>query len=125
MPMSELSKKSVPLATALRQALAQGYSIKTFRADLLAAFIVSLVALPLGGSMTQVGGPTAAFVVVVAPIVAELGLRGIIITEIRAGFMLVPLARARFGRFISFVPYPVTTGFTAGIAVVLATLSLN
>ena len=144
----------VPLATALRESLRQGYSFATFRADAMAALIVSLVALPLamalaiavglppqagiytaivagivtpllGGSVMQVSGPTAAFVVIIAPIIAEHGLRGLILAEIMAGIMLLLLAWARFGRFISFVPYPVTTGFTAGIAVVLAVLSLN
>lgn len=142
------------LATALRESLRRGYTRQTFFQDAAAALVVSLVALPLsmalaiavglppqhgiytaivagivtpllGGSMTQVSGPTAAFVVILAPIVAEHGLRGIVIAEIMAGIMLVMLAWARLGRFVSFVPYPVTTGFTAGIAVVLGTLSLN
>jgi SulP family sulfate permease len=148
------SGRTIPLSTALREALKQGYSLQHFRHDAIAALIVSLVALPLamalsiavglppqhgiytaiaagiltpllGGSKMQVSGPTAAFVVIVAPIVAEQGLRGIIIAEVMAGLMLIALAWARLGRFISFVPYPVTTGFTAGIAVVLGTLSLN
>lgn len=143
-----------PLATALRESLRQGYSLAMFRHDLLAAFIVSLVALPLsmalaiavglppqhgvytavvagiitpllGGSRFQVSGPTAAFVVVLAPIVADLGLRGIIWCQLLAGVMLILFALMRFGRLINYVPYPVTTGFTAGIAVVLATQSLN
>jgi SulP family sulfate permease len=143
-----------PLAVALRESLRGGYSLKKFRDDTIAAVTVSLVALPLamalaiavglppqhgiytaivagiltpllGGSAMQVSGPTAAFVVIVAPIVAEHGLRGLIITQIMAGIMLVLLAWAKLGRFITVVPYPVTTGFTAGIAVVLATLSLN
>lgn len=138
----------------MRETFARGYTAKNFWHDLIAAFVVSLVAMPLamalaiavglppqhgiytaivagimtpllGGSVTQVSGPTAAFVVIVAPIIAEFGLRGIILAEIMAGIMLVLLAWARLGRFITFVPYPVTTGFTAGIAVVLGTLSLN
>ncbi len=138
----------------MRESMARGYSWKDFGHDAMAGLIVSLVALPLamalsiavglppqhgiytaivagiltpllGGSITQVSGPTAAFVVIVAPIVAQFGLRGIVIAEIMAGLMLLMLAWARLGRFISFVPYPVTTGFTAGIAVVLGTLSLN
>lgn len=144
----------LPLATALRETLSRGYTLKTFGQDALAALIVSLLALPLamalaiavglppqhgiytaivagiitpllGGSVTQVSGPTAAFVVIVAPIIVHHGLRGLIIAEIIAGVMLVVLAWARLGRFISFIPYPVTTGFTAGIAVVLGTISLN
>lgn len=146
--------KSLPLCTAMRETFARGYTARNFKQDVIAAFVVSLVALPLsmalaiavglppqhgiytaiiagimtpllGGSITQVSGPTAAFVVIIAPIVAEYGLRGIILAEIMAGVMLVLLAWAKLGRFITFVPYPVTTGFTAGIAVVLGTLSLN
>lgn len=152
--MTEINTKLIPLATAMRDTFTRGYGARSFTHDLVAALVVSLVALPLsmalaiavglppqhgiytaivagivtpllGGSMTQVSGPTAAFVVIVAPIVAEHGLRGLIIAEIMAGIMLVALAWARLGRFITFVPYPVTTGFTAGIAVVLGTLSLN
>src|SRR5689334_5577847 len=106
-------EKNIPLATALREALARGYTLRSFGHDALAGLIVSLVALPLamalaiavglppqhgiytaivagiaapllGGSMTQVSGPTAAFVVIVAPIVAQYGLRGIILAEIMA-----------------------------------------
>lgn len=142
-----------PLATALRKSL-HGYTLSTFRHDLLAAFVVSLVALPLsmalsiavglppqhglytaivagiivpllGGSIWQVSGPTAAFVVILAPIVSEHGLRGIVWAGILAGIILLGMGFARLGRLINYVPYPVTTGFTAGIAVVLATLSLN
>lgn len=142
-----------PLATALRGTI-RGYSFSTFRHDILAAFVVSLVALPLsmalsiavglppqhgiytaivagivvpllGGSLWQVSGPTAAFVVILAPIVSELGLRGIIWSGLLAGIILIIMGFARLGKLIHYVPYPVTTGFTAGIAVVLATLSLN
>ena len=144
----------IPLATALRQSLKNGYSLAHFKGEVMAAFVVSLVALPLamalsiavglppqngiytaivagivtpllGGSRTQVSGPTAAFVVIIAPIITQYGLRGIIIAEIMAGFLLLLLALARAGKFIHFMPHAVTTGFTAGIAVVLGTLSLN
>jgi SulP family sulfate permease len=147
-------ERSIPFSTALFETVGRGYSLETFKHDAVAALIVSLVALPLamalsiavglppqyglytavvagivtpllGGSIMQVSGPTAAFVVIIAPIVTQYGLRGIVIAEIMAGLMLIGLAWARLGRFINFVPYPVTTGFTAGIAVVLATLSLN
>lgn len=146
-------RKTFPLATALRKSM-RGYSLSTFRQDLLAAFVVSLVALPLsmalaiavglppqhgiytavvagiivpllGGSVWQVSGPTAAFVVILAPIVSQYGLRGIIWAGILAGIILIGMGFTRIGRLINYVPYPVTTGFTAGIAVVLATLSLN
>lgn len=149
-----IERRRFPLATALRDSLKAGYSLSLFKADLLSAFIVSLLALPLsmalaiavglppqhgiytavvagivvpllGGSPMQVSGPTAAFVVILAPIVAELGLRGIIWCQLLAGVILIGFGVARLGKLINYVPYPVTTGFTAGIAVVLATLSLN
>jgi SulP family sulfate permease len=147
-------ENSFPIATAMRAALADGYDLGKFRHDLIAGLIVSLIALPLamalsiavglppqhgiytaivagiaaallGGSITQVSGPTAAFVVIVAPIVSEYGLHGLIWCQIMAGAMLIILGTARLGRYINYVPYPVTTGFTAGIAVVIATLALN
>lgn len=141
------------LATALRKGL-KGYQLKTFKQDFFAALVVSLMALPLsmalaiavglppqygiytaivagmvtpllGGSLTQVTGPTAAFVVILAPIVTELGLRGIVWAGLMAGVILIAMGSAKLGRFIHYIPYPVTTGFTAGIAVVLIILSLN
>jgi SulP family sulfate permease len=147
------SNGDFPLSTALKKTL-KGYNFNTFTHDLLAALVVSLLALPLcmalsiavglppqhgiytaivagtivpllGGSVSQVSGPTAAFVVILAPIVSELGLRGIIWCSIIAGILLIIFGFMRLGRLINYVPYPVTTGFTAGIAVVLATLSLN
>lgn len=142
------------MATALRESLAEGYSWARFRKDLAAAFVVSLVALPLsmalsiavglppqnglytaivagilvpllGGAKTQVSGPTAAFVVILAPIVAEFGLRGLIWCELMAGVFLLVFAFARLGRFIEHVPHAVTTGFTTGIAIILGVISLN
>ncbi len=141
------------LATALTQGL-HHYSLATFRKDAVAGLVVSLIALPLamalsiavglppqhgiytaivagiaaallGGSPVQVSGPTAAFVVIVAPIVAQHGLAGIIWCQLMAGVLLFIMGSAKLGRYINYVPYPVTTGFTAGIGVVLATLSLN
>ena len=144
----------IPIGHALRDSLKNGYSFATFKSDLIAGLIVSMVALPLamalsiavglppqhglytaivagiavpllGGSISQVSGPTAAFVVIVAPIVTAHGLRGLIITTIMAGFLLIALGLAKLGRYINYVPYPVTTGFTSGIAVVIGTLALN
>lgn len=146
--------KKIPLATAMSDSLASGYGFKKFRTDLVAGLVVSLVALPLamalsiavglppqnglytaivaglvaaifGGSRTQVSGPTAAFVVIVAPIVADFGLRGIIWCQILAGLMLLCLGVARMGKIITYIPYPVTVGFTSGIAVVIGTIALN
>ncbi len=123
------------------------------RADLFAGAVVGVVALPLsmalaiasgappeaglataivaggliallGGSTHQVSGPTAAFVVILAPIAARYGLGGLAVATLLAGAMLVVLALLRLGRLIQFVPYPVTIGFTAGIAIVIATLQI-
>ncbi len=136
-------------ASALRQALAEGYSWALFRQDAMAGLVVGIVALPLsmalaiasgvdpqqglytaivagfliallGGSRTQVSGPTAAFVVILLPITAKFGLGGLALASAMAGGILVVLALCRMGRLVQFVPFPVTTGFTAGIAVVIA-----
>jgi SulP family sulfate permease len=141
----------IPLASALRQSIREGYSWPDLRADALAGLVVGVVALPLsmalavasgvppqhglytalvaggliallGGSRVQVSGPTAAFVVMLAPVSARFGLQGLLLASLMAGVLLVVMGLARMGRFIEFVPYPVTTGFTAGIAVVIATL---
>ncbi|MCC6551475.1 MAG: C4-dicarboxylic acid transporter DauA [Polyangiaceae bacterium] len=141
-------------ASALREALKEGYGAEDLRADLLAGLVVGIVALPLsmalaiatgvppqhglytaiiaggatallGGSRTQVTGPTAAFIVVLVPIVSKFGLGGLLLATMMAGAILIALGAARLGRLIQFIPYPVTTGFTAGIAVVIATLQLK
>ena len=143
-----------PVAVALRRALKQGYRSEDLRADLLAGVVVGIIALPLsmalaiasgvapqhglytaivaglviailGGSKVQVSGPTAAFVVILAPIAARHGLGGLCVATLLAGLLLVAMGLARFGRFVEFVPYPVTTGFTAGIAVVIGVLQLK
>lgn len=139
---------------AIKQKLKEGYSIGDLRADLMSGAIVAVVAIPLGmalaiasgvapqyglytvilgggivallgGSRFQVTGPTAAFVVILAPIVQKYGLRGLLIAGFMAGLMLIAMGLARLGRFIQFIPYPVTTGFTSGIAVVIGTLQLK
>jgi SulP family sulfate permease len=84
----------------------------------------SLIAL-LGGSRVQVSGPTAAFVVILAPIATRHGLGGLLVATLLAGLLLIAMGLAKFGEFIQFVPHPVTTGFTAGIAVVIGTLQLK
>jgi SulP family sulfate permease len=143
-----------PVAAALRKTLAQGYRAADFRADALAGLVVGVVALPLsmalaiavgvppqhglytsivagaavaltGGSKFQITGPTAAFVVVLAPIVARHGLSGLLTAGLMGGVLLVLMGAARFGRLIQFIPHPVTTGFTAGIATVIATLQIK
>lgn len=144
----------VRIAAALRAAISSGYHLSDFRADLLAGLVVALVALPLsmalaiasgvppqhglytaivagsviallGGSPVQVSGPTAAFVVILAPISASFGIGGLLLATVMAGALLVGAGVARMGRLVEFIPYPVTAGFTAGIAVVIATLQLK
>src|SRR3970040_467435 len=129
------------LVTTLRH-----YDRTQFTADLSAGVIVGIVALPLaiafaiasgvtpdrglwtaivagflisalGGSRVQIGGPTGAFVVIVYGIVQQLGVDGLLVATIMAGVILVILGAARLGSVIKFIPHPVITGFTSGIAV--------
>jgi SulP family sulfate permease len=142
------------LGAALRGSLKEGYGRTDLRHDVLAGTVVGIVALPLsmalaiasgvppqhglytaivsgfvigllGGSRVQVSGPTAAFVVILAPITTRFGLGGLLLAGGMAGMLLVVMGVARMGQLIEFVPYPVTTGFTAGIAVVIATLQIK
>lgn len=142
------------LGAALRAVAREGYSFDTFRSDLLAGVIVGVVALPLamalavgvgvppqhglytaiiagfvtalaGGSRFQVSGPTAAFIVILAPIYAKFGLGGLLLSGFLGGLLLVLFGLARLGKAIEYIPYPVTTGFTAGIATVIATLQVK
>lgn len=139
---------------ALRSTLAEGYTREHFKRDAIAGLVVGLVALPLsmalaiasgvppqhglytaivaggliaatGGSRTNVSGPTAAFVVLLAPISARYGIGGLALASLMAGIILIVAGIARLGRLVQYVPHPVTTGFTAGIAVVIATLQLR
>jgi len=124
------------------------YDRQQFIADLVAGTIVGIVALPLaiafaiasgvpperglitaivagflisalGGSRVQIGGPTGAFVVIVYGIVQRYGVEGLTIATIMAGVILVAMGIARLGQIIKFIPHPVVTGFTSGIAVVI------
>ena len=141
-------------ASAMREALRAGYGVGDLRRDVLAGLTVGIVALPLsmalaiasgvppqhglytaivaggaiallGGSRVQVSGPTAAFVVVLLPISARFGVGGLLLATVMAGLILIGLGFARLGRLIQYVPFPVTTGFTAGIAVVIAVAQLK
>lgn len=106
----------VALPLALAFAIASGVPPeKGIYTAIVAGFLISL----LGGSRVQIGGPTGAFVVIVAGIVARHGLDGLAICTLLAGAILLILGLARMGSLIKFIPYPVTTGFTAGIAVVI------
>lgn len=128
--------------------LQEGYDLKSFRADVLAGLTVAIVAIPLamalgiasgttpdkglitaviagflisalGGSRVQIGGPTGAFVVVVFNVIAAYGYDGLVIATLMAGVMLLIAGFARLGTWIKYIPHPVITGFTAGIAVII------
>jgi sulfate permease, SulP family len=132
------------LVTVLRE----GYTWRQAGADLSAGLIVGIVALPLaiafaiasgvkpeqglytaivagflisalGGSRVQIGGPTGAFIVIVFGIVQEHGYDGLAIATMMAGVLLVIMGFARLGSVIKFIPYPVTVGFTGGIALII------
>ncbi len=83
---------------------------------IVAGFLISV----LGGSRVQIGGPTGAFVVLVAGVIGEFGYQGLAVATLMAGVFLVIMALARLGDVIRFIPYPVTAGFTAGIALIIA-----
>jgi SulP family sulfate permease len=133
------------LITVLRE----GYSRSDFTRDLLAGIVVGVVALPLAiafgiasgvrpeqglytaivagflisllsGSRVQIGGPTGAFVVLVFSVVAQFGYEGLAVATLMAGALLVAMGFARLGAVIRFIPYPVTVGFTTGIALIIA-----
>jgi SulP family sulfate permease len=82
---------------------------------IVAGFLISL----LGGSRVQIGGPTGAFVVIVAGIVQHYGVDGLVVATLMAGFILVAFGVLRLGAAIKFIPYPVTIGFTSGIALII------
>ncbi|MGE4429808.1 MAG: SulP family inorganic anion transporter [Sphingobium sp.] len=129
--------------------IGEGYSIDRFRRDSIAGLTVAIVALPLamalaiasgaspdkglitaviagflisalGGSRVQVGGPTGAFVVVVFNVIAQHGYDGLLLATLMAGFMLIIAGYSGLGSLVRFIPQPVVTGFTAGIAVIIA-----
>jgi SulP family sulfate permease len=134
--------------------LLRHYTFKTFGHDLIAGVTVGLVALPLamafsiasgltpqagiycamvtgflisllGGSKTQIGGPTGAFVVVVAGIVAVHGVDGLYMCTMMAGLLLVIMGAMRMGSAVKFIPRPVVLGFTNGIAVLIASTQIK
>jgi len=132
------------LVTILRE----GYGLRDLRADAIAGLTVAIVALPLsmaiaiasgvtpdrglytaivggfvvsalGGSRFQIGGPAGAFIVLVAATVALHGVDGLILATMISGLIMLAVGLLRLGTFIKYIPYPVTVGFTAGIAVVI------
>jgi SulP family sulfate permease len=135
---------SPKLITVLRE----GYGLPDFRADVMAGLTVAIVALPLsmaiaiasgvtpgrglttavvggfivsllGGSRFQIGGPAGAFIVLVAVTADRHGVDGVILATLMAGVLLIAAGFLRLGTYIKFIPYPVTVGFTAGIAVII------
>lgn len=105
---------ALPLSIAL--ALASGVSPERgIYTAIIAGFVISF----LGGSKVQISGPTAAFATIVAGIVAKNGINGLIVATIMAGIMLILMGLFKFGELIKFIPYTITTGFTAGIAVTI------
>jgi SulP family sulfate permease len=130
--------------------LAEGYGPDRLRADIVAGFTVAVIALPLamalgiasgaspdrgivtaivagffvslfGGSRVQIGGPTGAFVVIVFNVIAVHGYDGLVLATLMAGGILIAAGYSGLGRLIRYIPHPVVIGFTAGIAVIIAT----
>ncbi len=126
----------------------KNYTKEQFIKDLISGVIVAIIALPLsialaiasgvspeqglytaiiggffisflGGSRVQIGGPTGAFMVIVFGIVAQYGYEGLVIATIMAGIFMILLGLFKLGSFIKYIPYPITTGFTSGIAIVI------
>ncbi|WP_404653770.1 SulP family inorganic anion transporter [Bradyrhizobium sp. USDA 336] len=132
----------------------EGYGLADFRADVFAGLTVAIVALPLsmaiaiasgvtpdrglytavaggfiasmlGGSRFQIGGPAGAFIVLVAATAERHGVDGVILATMMAGLFLIGAGLLRVGTYIKFIPYPVTVGFTAGIAVIILASQLR
>ena len=105
---------ALPLSIAL--ALASGVTPeKGIYTAIIAGFLISF----FGGSRVQISGPTAAFATIVAGIVAENGMEGLLVATILAGVILILMGLLKMGSLIKFIPYTITTGFTAGIAVTI------
>ncbi len=105
---------ALPLSIAL--AIASGVSPER---GLYTAIVAGFVIAFFGGSRVNISGPTAAFATIVAGIVAQFGMSGLAIATLMAGIMLIVMGLCRLGSLIKFIPYTITTGFTAGIAVTI------
>lgn len=112
----------VALPLALAFAIASGVPPER---GLYTAIVAGFLISALGGSRVQIGGPTGAFVVIVYGIVQQFGYEGLVICTVLAGVILVVLGLARMGALIKYIPYPVITGFTAGIAVIIFSSQLK
>src|SRR5438270_5270923 len=111
---------ALPLSIAI--AIASG---ATPKAGLVTAIVGGLLISLLGGSRVQIGGPTGAFIVVVAGVIAQFGYGGLLLATLLAGVILVAAALLKAGRFIALVPEPVIEGFTVGIAIIIAISQLK
>jgi SulP family sulfate permease len=147
--MMERNARLVAFTPKLITVLREGYSANRMRRDCIAGLTVAIVALPLamalaiasgaspdkglitaviagflisalGGSRVQVGGPTGAFVVVVFGVIAQHGYDGLLLATLMAGLMLIIAGYSGLGSLVRFIPQPVVIGFTAGIAVIIA-----
>lgn len=114
--MAGITVGVVALPLAMAFAIASGLSPeKGLYTAIIAGFLISF----LGGSLLQIGGPTGAFVVIIYEIVQRLGYEGLILVTLIAGVILLIAAFSRLGGLIKYIPYPLVTGFTAGIAVII------
>ena len=105
---------ALPLSIALALASGVGPEEGIYTA-IIAGFLISF----LGGSRVQIAGPTAAFATIVAGIVAKNGMDGLVVATLIAGVLLILMGVFRLGSLIRFIPFTITTGFTAGIAVTI------
>lgn len=111
---------ALPLSMAL--AIASGVAPQY---GLYTAIIAGIVIALTGGSKVNISGPTAAFVVVLLPIVHQYGIGGLLMSGLMAGILLILMGVGKLGKLIEVVPYPVIIGFTAGIGVVIATFQVK
>lgn len=152
-PTTLVAKREWLVATALLESL-RNYGKADLRADLMAGLTVGMLAIPLamalaiaidvppqhglytaliagavialtGGSKFNVSGPTAAFIVLLIPIVHQYGLGGLLMATLLTGLILIGMGMLRLGQLIRYIPYPVILGFTAGIGVIIALLQIK
>lgn len=150
MTSRDLTQFTPKLITVLRE----GYGVRQLKADVIAGLTVAVIALPLAmalaiasgaspdqglvtaivaglivsalsGSRVQIGGPTGAFVVVVFNVIAQHGYDGLVLATAMAGLILIVAGSSGLGRIIRYIPHPVITGFTAGIAVIIASSQIR
>src|SRR5687767_11058490 len=111
---------ALPLAMAF--AIASGMPPQ---AGIYCAVVAGFLTAALGGSTTAIGGPTGAFVVVVAGIIAQYGINGLFLCTMMAGIILIALGASGVGSAVKYIPRPVVVGFTNGIAVLIASTQLR